>query len=226
VPAEPTLVAHHFDTLEQQREADTLGMWVFLATEVMVFGALFTGYAAYRGTHAEEFEAASRHLNVLIGGVNTIVLLTSSLTMALSVHATRVGRQRRLVTCLVLTALLGTMFMGFKAVEYYIDYRDNLVPGLAFRTSDWTERGLRAENVRFVQLFLLFYYIMTGLHALHLTVGIGLLIVLAVLAARGRFGPEYYMPVEVSGLYWHFVDVVWIFLLPLLYLIGTHTSLY
>jgi cytochrome c oxidase subunit 3 len=214
---------HQFESLEQQHEAGTLGMWVFLATEVMVFGALFTGYAAYRAIYPEAFAAASGHLNVLIGGVNTLVLLTSSLTMALAVHAVQVGQRRMLVGCLVLTAVLGAAFMVLKAVEYYTDYVDRLVPGLAFEPRQWTELGVSPDQV---QLFLLFYYLMTGLHALHLTIGIVVLIVLAVLARRGSFSPEYYSPVEVSGLYWHFVDVVWIFLLPLLYLIGTHTRLY
>jgi cytochrome c oxidase subunit 3 len=212
------VVAHHFANIEQQRETASLGMWTFLATEVLVFGALFAGYAAYRAWYPAAFEAGSGRLNILIGAINTVVLLTSSLTMALSVYATRVGRQRMLVTCLTLTALLGTAFMGFKALEYYIDYRENLVPGLAFDVAEWAGY----EEAQQVKLFLMFYYIMTGLHAVHLTVGIGLLAWLIVLARRGRFSPAHYMPVEVSGLYWHFVDVVWIFLLPLLYLTGTH----
>jgi cytochrome c oxidase subunit 3 len=211
-------VAHQFDDAEQQHAAASLGMWLFLATEVLIFGALFTGYAAYRVTYSDAFEAASGKLNVLIGGINTVVLLTSSLTMALSVFAAHVNCQRMLVRCLVLTALLGTAFMAFKAVEYYTDYQDKLVPGLAFEPKEWSEPAP-------VQLFLVFYYVMTGLHAVHLTVGIGILVWLIVLARNGRFGPEHYSPVEVAGLYWHFVDVVWIFLLPLLYLIGTHSIL-
>lgn len=216
------IVAHQFDDLEQQHAAGRLGMWLFLATEVLVFGALFTGYAAYRSLHSHEFEAASGKLNVLIGGINTVVLLTSSLTMALSVRAAQLGRQHSLVGNLALTAILGTTFMALKAVEYYTDYRDQLVPNLAFDPAEWTDQQPPADP-RYVQLFLIFYYIMTGLHAVHLTVGIGLMIWLIVLANRGRLGPDTYAPVEISGLYWHFVDVVWIFLLPLLYLIGTHS---
>jgi cytochrome c oxidase subunit 3 len=220
--APPGPLAHHFDNIEQQREAQTLGMWVFLATEVLVFGALFAGYSAYRAQFPTDFEAASAKLNVLIGAVNTLVLLTSSLTMALSVHATRAGRQRMLVTCLVLTALLGTAFMGFKAVEYYDDYKDNLVPGLKFDPQEWTRESPPADPQR-VQLMLMFYYVMTGLHAVHLMIGIGLLVWLIVRAWRGSLTPAHYIPVEVVGLYWHFVDVIWIFLLPLLYLTGRHS---
>jgi cytochrome c oxidase subunit 3 len=207
-------LAHQFYTQEQQHEASTLGMWVFLATEVMVFGALFTGYTAYRAKYPDSFAEASRHLNLLIGAINTVVLLTSSLTMALAVYAARLGQKKMLVRCLILTALLGTVFMALKAVEYYEDYTDNLVPRLAFQPGEWKAPGE-------VELFLMFYYIMTGLHALHLTVGIAVMAVIAYLAWRGAYSPEYYSPVEVAGLYWHFVDVIWIFLLPLLYLVGT-----
>jgi cytochrome c oxidase subunit 3 len=208
---------HHFDDLSHQHEANALGMWAFLATEVLVFGALFTGYAAYRFSYAEAFEEASSRLNVLIAAVNTVVLLTSSLTMALSVWAAQVGRRRMLVWCLLLTALLGTAFLVFKVVEYSEDYREQLVPGLAFDPGKWKD-----TNPAHVQLFLAFYYIMTGLHAVHLTVGIGIVLFLALMAWRGAYTPAYYAPVEMWGLYWHFVDIVWIFLLPLLYLIGRH----
>src|SRR5262245_810812 len=217
LPANRTILAHQFDDLEQQRAAESLGMWVFLATEILIFGALFTGYAAYRVRYSQDFEEVSRKLNVLIGAINTVVLLTSSLTMALSVHAAHVGRQRTLVWCLILTAVLGTTFMVFKAVEYYIDYREQLMPGVRFERTEWREPGR-------IQVFLIFYYVMTGLHAVHLTVGIGIMVWLIVLARQERFGPEHYSPVEIGGLYWHFVDVVWIFLLPLLYLIGTHSA--
>ena len=212
-----TLLAHHFHSLPQQREAQLAGMWVFLATELLVFGALFTGYTVYRVKYPDAFAAASQRLNLPIGGVNTVVLLTSSLTMVLSVHATRIGRRRMQVSCLLLTALLGTLFMVLKGVEYTLDYYDQLVPRLAFEPQQWVQRGV---DPRQVQLFLVFYYIMTGLHALHLTVGIALVGVQALLAGQGRFWPENYMPVELAGLYWHFVDIIWIFLLPLLYLLG------
>jgi cytochrome c oxidase subunit 3 len=219
VAANSPYLAHHFDNLAQQHEADKLGMWAFLATEVLIFGAMFTAYAAYRSIYTPAFEDASGRLNVLIGGINTVVLLASSLTMALAVYAVHIGRQRELVRYLVLTALLGSLFMVFKAIEYYGDYRDNLVPGLAFDPTEWTQYPGEARQV---QLFLAFYYILTGLHAIHLVIGIGLVGWLAVMAHQGAFPPDNYAKVEVIGLYWHFVDVVWIFLLPLLYLIGTH----
>src|SRR5712692_5389653 len=126
------VLAHHFDTALQQRSAATLGMWLFLATEVLVFGAVFTAYAVYRTWYPNDFEAASQRLNILIAAINTVVLLTSSLTMALSVYATRAGRRSMLLTCLILTAVLGGVFLVFKVVEYHDDYVERLVPGLAF----------------------------------------------------------------------------------------------
>jgi cytochrome c oxidase subunit 3 len=213
----------HYEDLEQQHETNVLGMWVFLATELLIFGALFTGYAVYRalGDYSASFEEASSKLNLRIGAVNTVVLLTSSLTMALAVRAARLGRRRELVSLLLLTALFGAVFMGFKAVEYYEDYEKKLVPGLAFDPEEWRHDPVKPGPV---QLFLMFYYVMTGLHAVHLTLGITIMLVLAAMSARGAFTPRWYAPVDIWGLYWHFVDVVWIFLLPLLYLIGTrHT---
>jgi cytochrome c oxidase subunit 3 len=221
--AKPAPLAHHFHSLEQQHASQLLGMWIFLATELLIFGAMWTGYAAYRFNYAPAFEAASRHLSVFIGTLNTIVLLASSLTMALAVRAAQVGSRRSLLVCLLLTAALGATFLGVKAVEYWIDYVEKLVPGLAFDPQEWSRQGIDARHV---QLFLMFYYIMTGLHAVHLIVGIGLLLVMTLLAWRGHFTPEHYMGVELSGLYWHFVDVVWIYLFPLLYLVGTRTSLF
>ena len=218
-------LGEQFENLEQQHEVASLGMWVFLATEVMFFGALFLGLGAYRFLYPEAFDRASEKLNWIIGGVNTVVLLVSSLMMVLAVHAAQVGRSKHLVLFLLLTAALGTLFLGLKGLEYFIDYRDNLIPGWRFDESEWIEKeGLRPDQVPHVKLFLLFYWIMTGTHALHVTIGIGVVITMAVLAARGRFSPVYYSPIDVTGLYWHFVDVVWIFLLPMLYLLGTHTA--
>ena len=217
-PARHDPLWHHFDDLAQQAEANTLGMWAFLATEILIFGGLFTGYAAYQAEYRHAFEAASGRLSVVIAFVNTVVLLASSLTMALAVRAAQLGRRRALVWLLVATAALGAAFLGIKAVEYYQDYEEWLVPGLAFHPEEWREQGI---NPAHAQLFLVFYYVATGLHAVHLTAGIGIVLVLAWMARRGAFVPEYYAPVEMWGLYWHFVDVVWIFLLPLLYLVGT-----
>jgi cytochrome c oxidase subunit 3 len=213
-----------FENLEQQHEAASLGMWIFLATEVMFFGTLFLGLGVYRYQYGEAFERASERLNWIIGGINTLVLLVSSLMMVLAVHHARLGERPRLVRYLGLTALLGGAFLVLKGLEYYIDYRENLIPGWRFDPAEWTgQHGLRPEQVPHVQLFLLFYWIMTGTHALHMTIGIGVVLVMMVLARRGHFSPVYYAPVDVTGLYWHFVDTVWIFLLPMLYLLGTHT---
>lgn len=216
-PQSRSALAMHFADLEQQQQSASLGMWIFLATEVMVFGGLFTGYTVYRVTYPAEFAAASDRLNVILGGINTVVLLTSSLTMALAVFAAQTGGLKTQQLCLMATALLGTAFLVIKGFEYYGDYVDNLVPGLAFDVHDWPS-PLQPEKIK---LFLLFYYFMTGLHAVHLVIGIGLIGLLALLGRHGRFSTGHYAPIEVGGLYWHFVDVIWIFLLPLLYLIST-----
>jgi len=216
-----SLVADQFDDMEQQLDADRMGMWLFLATELLLFGGMFTGYAAYRWWYPNDFEAVSRHLNLPIGMINTLVLLASSFTMAMAVRASRVGRHLPLF--LILTAALGISFLVLKGVEYYIDYQENLVPGTShFDPSEWTQLDPPASPAR-VQLVLLFYYIMTGIHAIHLLVAIGLVAWLTIEACRGRILPEKYAPVDVIGLYWHFVDIIWIFLLPLLYLIGGRT---
>ena len=183
--ANHSIPAHHFEDLEQQRETETMGMWLFLATEILIFGAIFTGYTINRVRYPRDFEAASAKLNVLIGSINTIVLLSSSLTMVLSVHAARVGRRKMLMTCLTLTLVLGATFLGLKALEYYGDYEDFLVPGLRFRPGEWTESTPPANPQR-VQLMLAFYYIMTGLHAVHMLVGMGLLVWLVLRRAGAR----------------------------------------
>ncbi len=212
-------LAHHFADLEQQNEVAVLGMWIFLATELMVFSALFTGYTVYRASYPAEFAAGSGALNIWFAAINTVVLLTSSLTMALAVHGAQLGRRNAVVLCLALTALLGTAFLVIKGFEYHHDYKDFLVPGLAFDDEVWRQHE-PPLNPGKVKLFLLFYYTMTGLHAVHLIIGIVLMIVLTLRAWRGRFTAQSHAPIEVGGLYWHFVDVVWLFLLPLLYMIG------
>jgi cytochrome c oxidase subunit 3 len=222
------LVRHRLEepyaNLEQQHETASLGMWVFLATEVMFFGALFVGLGAYTYMHHEAFVKASEKLNWIIGAINTVVLLVSSLMMVLAVHAAKLGKEREAFLFLMLTALLGIAFLCFKGFEYYADWRDNLIPGWRFDPEEWIQKEhLRPDQVPQVQLFLLFYWIMTGLHAVHVTLGIIAVLVIAVLTRRGYFSPVYYSPVDVTALYWHFVDTVWIFLLPMLYLLGTHT---
>lgn len=213
----------HFRDFDHQAETATLGMWLFLATEVMFFGALFLTLNIYHYLYAEAFEKASEMLNWQIGGTNTLVLLVSSFTMVMAVHYARLGERRKLVISLLLTAALGTAFLALKGFEYYTDYRDNLVPGWKFDPQEWVDqKGLSLTQVAEVKLFLMMYYIMTVIHAIHLTIGITIVLILAALAARGDFTPDYNSPVDVMGLYWHFVDIVWIFLLPNLYLLGTH----
>ena len=208
-------LAHHFDNLEQQREAGSIGMWVFLVQEIMFFGGLFLAYAIFRAKFPEAFAAASNHLDIRLGAVNTVVLIVSSLTMALAVYYAQTGKQRVQVGFLVLTMLLGLVFLGIKAVEYGEKFRDNLFPSASFH---WEGAG----DPKQVQIFYWIYFAMTGLHALHMIIGIGILAVLIFFARRGRYTPEYHAPVELTGLYWHFVDIIWIFLFPLLYLLGRH----
>jgi cytochrome c oxidase subunit 3 len=223
------LLEEQYATLEQQHETAAFGMWVFLATEVMFFGTLFVTVAVYRSLAPQAVEAASSHLNWLIGGINTIVLLVSSLMMALAVHSAKLGDQRRLYRFLLVTALLGVLFLCLKGAEYYIDYVEYLIPGWRFDKDKWLAPksaggdGLSAEQIGYVQIFLLLYWTMTGLHAVHVTIGIGVVLTMAFLTSRGHFSARYFTPVDVTGLYWHFVDLVWIFLLPTLYLLGTHS---
>ncbi len=217
--------AEQYEDLAQQHSAASLGMWVFLATEVLFFGTLFLGLFVYRHAYPVEFEAASGRLSLVIGGTNTIVLLISSLMMVLAIHYARLGDRRRILTFLALTMLLGLTFLALKAVEYSIDFRDNLVPGWRFEESEWINRdGLTPGQAPHVKLFLVFYWVMTGLHALHMIIGIAAVAVMFVWAKQGYFTPDYYYPLDVTGLYWHFVDTVWIFLLPSLYLLSTHTA--
>jgi cytochrome c oxidase subunit 3 len=207
-------LAHHFDDLAQQQEASTLGMWVFLVTEIMFFGGLFLAYAAYRAWYPDAFAAASHHLDVTLGAINTAVLIGSSLTMALAVNAAKTGARRGIVVFLLLTMALGAVFLGIKGVEYFHKYEEHLIPGAAFQfEGPWGRQA---------QIFFALYFAMTGMHALHMVIGFGIMAVMAVLASREYFSAEYYAPVEIAGLYWHFVDIVWIFLFPLLYLIGRH----
>jgi cytochrome c oxidase subunit 3 len=214
-PHHPKL-QHHFDNMAQQAEASTLGMWIFLVTEVMFFGGLFMAYLLYRWANPIAFQEASYHLNIWLGGTNTAVLIFSSLTMALAVRAAQTSRPAKTqVMWLVLTMILGTAFLGIKAVEYTGKFREGIIPGPNFNAAIW-------ENPAGVEMFYSIYYAMTGLHALHMIIGIGLMLVITWMAWRRTFDAKYYTPVEVAGLYWHFVDIVWIFLFPLLYLIGRH----
>jgi cytochrome c oxidase subunit 3 len=206
---------HHFDDMAQQTEASTLGMWVFLVTEIMFFGGLFLAYLVYRHAEPMGFQEASNHLNVIWGAVNTVVLIVSSLTMALAVRAAQTSAPPKVqVGWIVATMILGASFLGVKVIEYADKFEHHLVPGPNFVWEGKYPAG--------AEMFYSLYFCMTGLHALHMIIGLGIMTVIAIMAWRGTFDEEYFTPVEVSGLYWHFVDIVWIFLFPLLYLIGYH----
>jgi len=210
----PAALLHHFDSAEQQKNASTLGMWLFLVTEIMFFGGLFTAYIVYRTLHPAAFVEASHELDITMGAINTAVLICSSLTMVLAVDAASKGSQKNTVLYLVLTIVLGAVFLGIKAVEYHEKFVKHHVPGPSFQ--------FEGPEAAHAQLFFSLYFGMTGLHALHMVIGMVLLAILAVRAQAGRFGSDYYTPIDMTGLYWHFVDIVWIFLFPLLYLLGGH----
>lgn len=207
-------VAHQFDDAAQQKEAASLGMWGFLITEIMFFGGLFGAYTLYRNLYHDGFAAASHELDILLGSINTAVLIMSSLTMAMAVHSAQTNKRKLIILFLILTIVLGGVFLGIKAVEYSHKFHEHLVPGASFQ--------FEAEHKNAAEIFFSLYFAMTGLHALHMVIGIGIMLVMLWMAVKGTFSAEYYAPVEVSGLYWHFVDIVWIFLFPLLYLLGRH----
>ena len=242
---------HHFETMAQQKEAATLGMWVFLLTEVLFFGGLFFAYFIYRIWYFDAFAEASRTLAIGWGALNTAVLILSSLTMALAVRAAQTNEQKAIVRWLILTMILGAVFLGVKVIEYADKFEHRHVPGPNFvwesehaasgGTAAADEHG-GAEAAaavaagtghrpaghggldlqRLTQIYFSLYFTMTGLHALHMIVGIGIMLVITRMAAKGTFSESYYTPVEIAGLYWHFVDLVWIFLFPLLYLVERH----
>lgn len=291
---------HQFEDMEQQQDSTTLGMWMFLVQEIMFFGGMFTVYLVYRSRYPMAFAAGSNHLNVWMGAANTLVLIVSSLTMALAVHYAQLGKRNLQVILIILTMIFGATFLAVKAFEYKEKYDDGLVPvtGLNLRTQargssdrnaenagleqesqaknslepprsgahatnenttgeheyinprgdfQWKDTSLavKAQEEGFltgseknsyiengeimqskfqerVRIFFWIYFAMTGLHALHMIIGLGVMTWLLWKAWRGTFTPEYYAPVEIAGLYWHFVDIVWIFLFPLLYLLGRH----
>jgi cytochrome c oxidase subunit 3 len=213
----PPHLAHHFDDLAQQREAATLGMWAFLATEVMFFGVVFTSFAVYRIYYSQGFAEGAHHLSLTLGAINTGVLLGSSFTVVLAVHYAQEGDRKRLVQMLLATMALAVIFLCIKGTEYYKEYLDRLVPGLNFEYGH--HEGQKIERAPSVRLFMSFYFIMTAIHATHMVVGLGIFAWLAWTAHKGRYSPRYYNPIEIGGLYWHFVDVVWIFLFPVLYLL-------
>jgi len=234
---------HQFEDRLQQKEAATLGMWTFLATEVLFFGGLFVSYTIYRHRWPNDFRQGSLDLKWYMGGVNTAVLLVSSFTMAMAVHAASIGSNRGIIRYLVLTILIGTVFLCIKGCEYYIEYEEHLVPGLNFaeykprpremstvarefdKFDDWFNEHVSPPRQKSDQrtpgqeLFFLFYFIMTGIHATHMIIGICVMLVLIWMAKREMFSAKWHNPVENFGLYWHFVDIVWVFLFPSLYLL-------
>ena len=210
---EPAITAEQFDDAEQQSEASHLGMWTFLATEVLFFGGLFLAYLVYRHFYYTGFALGSKHTEVIFGTANSIILLTSSLSMALAVHAAEENYQRSIPRWLGLTLLLGIAFLVVKGLEYHEDIRNHVVPGAHF------DPGLP----RGAQLFFWLYWTMTGLHAIHVTVGLGVLAVMMRRARRGTFSARYHTPLTLAGLYWHFVDIVWLYLFALLYIVDRHS---
>jgi len=207
---------HHFDDLGQQLDSSTLGMWVFLLTEIMFFGGMFGAYTIYRHMYPGAFASTSHYMEPVLGGINTAVLICSSLTMALAVRSAQLGNRKLIRIFLIFTMIFGAAFIGVKFSEYYLHWKEHLVPWMGFQYPDHPEFFNQA------QILFCFYFFMTGFHALHMFVGLGLLTWLLIKNERIRFGPTYYNPVEITGLYWHFVDIVWIFLFPLLYLIGAN----
>jgi len=243
-------LAHHFDTLEQQHDANLLGMWAFLLTEVLFFGGLFAAYTIYRYKYSAVFEEASNHLDIKLGALNTVILILSSLTMALAVRCSQTGNGLWTGNWLVLTMVFGFAFLGVKSMEWGHDYKVRLMPGKDFfwwqyakaakdmhthggghelpdmknvKSDTNPELGVKGrQESEQARLFYLLYFCMTSLHALHMIVGFGIITIITYYAYKGAYSPDYYSPVENIGLYWHFVDIVWIFLFPLLYLLGAH----
>jgi cytochrome c oxidase subunit 3 len=213
----------HYQSIEHQTETARFGMWLFIATEVMFFGALFLSFGILRFRYPDSVQAASAKLCWQIGGANTLVLLLSSFLMTVGIDFARRGNNRWTCICLIGTILLGLLFLALKGLEYAIDYHENLIPGLKFDEGEWTAKeGLSPIEIGPVKMYLMMYWVSTVLHAIHLSVGIIAVAILAWLSYRGMWTSEYYSPVDVCGIYWHFVDIVWTFLAPMLYLLGTH----
>jgi len=234
---------HHFADEQQQRNAASLGMWWFLGTEIMFFGGMFCAYLIYRRWYFPEFAIASRSLDLGIGAFNTTVLICSSLTVAMAVRAAQLGNRKLQVRMLLLTLLFGLSFIGIKGIEWHKKYVEHHIPtfhynvvgpvgsegDLVYKNAKFL--GLdnihdpvkleerKAEIQRHTQIFYALYFALTGMHAIHMIIGVGIFIVITWMAHKGRFSPEYHTPLEIAGLYWHFVDIVWIYLFPLLYLI-------
>ena len=225
----PAYLRHHFETVEQQKEASAFGMWLFLLTEIMFFGGMFAAYLIYRNWYYPAFAAGSNTLNITLGATNTAVLICSSFTMAMGVWCAETRKKSGLVLCLLLTIALGLVFLGIKYVEYAEKFELHHVPGADFSIAQFThppagshELPLAPDMAEKTQVYFSLYFAMTGMHALHMIIGVSLLVWLVLRARKGAFTNGYVQPIEYFGLYWHFVDIVWIFLFPLLYLINRH----
>jgi cytochrome c oxidase subunit 3 len=214
VSRSPT-VPHQFDDAGQEREASTMGMWLFIATEILFFGAMFLGYTVYRCAYPQAFAEASRHTLIVFGGTNAAVLLISSTTMAFAVRAARENRRWLLVSFLLLTASLGCLFLVIKGFEYSKEIGEHLLPDSSFH--------IEAAQPAKAEMFFYIYWLMTGFHALHVTIGIFLILIFAARASLTNAFTNHDTPVDLLGLYWHFVDIVWVFLFPLLYLVDRHS---
>ncbi|MBV9298836.1 MAG: cytochrome c oxidase subunit 3 family protein [Verrucomicrobia bacterium] len=213
-PTTPIL-AHQFEDATQQRDAATIGMWLFIATEILFFGGMFLGYTVYRYTYPQAFAEGSQHTLIWFGGTNAAVLLISSTTMALAVHAASENRRALLVSLLLGTASLGALFLVIKGFEYAHEVKENLLPGSSFHI-------VAAEPLK-AEMFFYIYWLMTGFHALHVAIGVVLILIFAARACFTNAFVNHDTPVDLLGLYWHFVDIVWVFLFPLLYLVDRHS---
>jgi len=214
-----SLVSHQFNDAAQQKEAATLGMWAFLITEILFFGGLILAYTIFRNKFPMAWVAGGNELSWQWGAANTAILIISSLTMALAVHYAQLSQKKKLVWFLLATLFFGSCFLGVKYIEYSEKFEHHLVPG----SFEYHGEYAGQVNPKQIEMFFFLYFAMTGVHAAHMIVGAGILVVWLIPAARrGAFSSEYYAPIEMFGLYWHFVDIVWIFLYPLLYLIGRH----
>lgn len=224
----PPFLRHHFETVGQQREAASFGMWIFLLTEVMFFGGMFCAYLIFRNWYHPAFVAGSNTLNITLGTVNTAVLICSSFTMAMAVYSAEMRRRNALIGWMLLTIVLGFAFLGIKAVEYKEKFDLHHVPGPNFSIEEFVHPTnpkavpLTPDMAQKTQIYFSLYFAMTGMHALHMIIGITLLFLLVANAYRGAYTAGHIMPIENFGLYWHFVDIVWIFLFPLLYLISRY----
>jgi cytochrome c oxidase subunit III len=216
MPQDATKVHHQFESAPQQHEAAVLGMWTFLATEVLFFGGVLLAYAIYRHHYHAAFSFGSNHLKEYLGAVNTGVLLTSSLTVALAVHFAHHHSRRGVLVALAVTLVLGLAFLGIKLTEYKLEYDEHLVPAINFYLEPGESAAVYPPQV---ELFMIFYFVLTLIHATHMVIGIALLSITAFMARRETFFREHPNSIEIIGLYWHFVDLVWIFLFPLLYLV-------